>query len=1362
MNYWKWSSIAIYISPVLSIISSTLYFGAWQLAFYKVIIATIVGGGIGILVGYSYEMKPLQLVLFFLASLWINKMPGWDRTSMVLGTLAMILGSVWPNLTNGVVLARKSFVSILALQFIPYIITGFSLIFPKTGLATYAARVQAVIICRKLSLMASSTINAFKSYDYLDLHCAEFDQWLTDVRGELASLSQLKEYIKYEKMIFWNVADFPAALSIFVDIAELLVQELIGLQSMVKSIIYNHTQELFVELLTPILVDMNEEMEIALTLVGEYFETFHPFPNALLHIKKNLSHIFWQLLGSKNTNVFSQRRKMKSFYDVPNSKHLIEMQRLHQHEDPLDHKIDYGARTVANARQEDDETRSVIQTNVNGSDLSDSSRPRSLSDVHGFHHYNFVDDIESVSGNRNANLNHSETEAAPTQLHLPGSQSTTPGLSHHNPNELMDQDENTSQSSPKSSSEVGLQQFDECIERLCRARTKLLYTFNEVRRKYIFGTLEDEQAGPYGDHPVPAAPTSSGNAGNDLASNIENESLPPSMLEPSDINTSPRLRRVNSSNKNDSSPSPPLTPTSIKPFTMSQKYSLEVKLTNEIFELDPHRHPHHREDDLFNENYDQDSSDKLSSSLNPPELSIFTSDPQKKRYLILAIREENIRLSLRNLGPRSSYMHRMSILVEYISSLRMVFKEKGTPFSWSKFLYGNAWFLANYVQECALFWWTFLRFWCVTIVAIVQGRLKWQDTKKTVFEETATFLESNTQVIKIASSITLGISIRIFELLPQLYQGGLWVALVMALIRQDNSASSFLTGYQRLEGTVIGAIFAVLISQIFTCATHVCDERLHVPALTIWVLVCAFFREGPQHGYAAVVAAFTPVVLLLSTKASLPSAWGRIFENFIGIAIYLIIDNVFFPKRTYPAIKTLVLKGIDETRVMISESVNAVEVLIGPRVLGYMNEYAAGMMQQQPAKEPSSLTDAHILKSRIGESMIETAKEGEQTVVYFTEESMAPSGGDRYRQNSTGSISPSRHRTNKNQFPENMLGMYGSSTDVRRRAYSCVSNNSSSVAGMPSSAAPLNPNGPTSNNNNIAATPELLSPGIAPVSSSDSHPLEVFEDNFKIVSASSPYSHAPPSNAGINASGSIPANNTNNTMHNFSAANNAFVDISDEDSEIMKEMFHNCTTHLDNAEQQLHILHRQLSEQQTLLSMVVYEPEIFHRPFPLAAYQRLQHAFVRTYRSAVALNSGSRAFAVVFKQMMRNHENVGPYLKNFTYMSKHMFIASAKAEVALRSALDALSMVYSQRDFHAELTSLLTLRRVCDRLIQSVDDHFRSKYLRQSVDILTKFNPYFIVAWQNVFESTSDMIRDLSELGMALLIVRNAEALSYV
>lgn len=411
--------------------------------FYRVIIATVVGGGLGILIGYSYETKPLQLVLFFIASSWVNKMPGWDRSSMVLGTLAMILGSVWPNLTAGQVLGRKAFQSILAIQLIPYIITGFSLLFPKPGLATYAARAQVVVVCRKLSLMTSSTVNAFKSYDYLDLHCAEFDQWLTDVRAELAMLRQLQVYIDYERMIFWNVANFPAALSIFIDIAELLIQELIGLQTMVKSITYNHTQEIFVEILTPVLVEMNEEMEIALTLVGEYFETFHPFPDAIQSVKSFFSKGLLYAFGDRQRNFLTQRRKMKSFYDVPCSKDLIDMHRLHHHEDPLDHRVDvddgeddYGATGTGNVAGGVGGTgdggfggglsgqgRGTSQKELLSSenDSSTKSRDRSLTEMHGFHHYHFTEDVETGKESTVA-MNKAETDTAGSQSHLSSTQ----------------------------------------------------------------------------------------------------------------------------------------------------------------------------------------------------------------------------------------------------------------------------------------------------------------------------------------------------------------------------------------------------------------------------------------------------------------------------------------------------------------------------------------------------------------------------------------------------------------------------------------------------------------------------------------------------------------------------------------------------------------------------------------------------------------------------------------------------------------------------------------------------------------------------------------------------------------------------
>lgn len=945
-----------------------------------------------------------------------------------------------------------------------------------------------------------------------------------------------------------------------------------------------------------------------------------------------------------------------------------------------------------------------------------------------------------------------------------------------------------------------------------------MYSFNEVRRKYVFGSIDGETAGPYGDHSVsglfPPAGTKAANKGPKgtttaapAASTTDTRPSPspqgPPSLQPptategasttSGTTDKPRQR------KGKAHLSPPTTPASVKPFTLSQKYELEVQLANEIFALDPHRHPHHthhphhrQEEDATGEDAidheealaELDASlaqssaaeDDLSSSFNMPEISIFTSDPRKKRFLILATREENVRLSLRNLGPRAAYMHRMSIVVEYASSLRMVFKEQGRPFSWERFLHSNAIFLWEYCLMCVMFWWTIVRFLGVTLWQMMTCSWQYAETKKTIVTQCTIFLEHNAQALKISAATTLGLSLRIFELMPGFYQGGLWVALVMALIRQDNSASSFLTAYQRLEGTVIGAIFSVLLTQVFACATHTCGDELYIPALTIWVTICAFFREGPQHGYAAVVAAFTPIVLLLGTKTSLNSAWGRIVENFIGIAIYLAIDNLILPKRTYPMIKILVLKGIDETRVMFSESVKAVEELIGPRVLEYMNQHSVELLaqqkRQQEQEQEQEQEEQRGESGKAGQEGVEEAGStsdgaspfslptgGDYEVNQETKAAAVVAGGspvetatttkvgNRVRGNScvtfvtdqpsptaTAAANATRKRTitsethagsglqqqplsslSSTQLPENalLLGMYGSSTDVRRRAFSCVSNSSSSamLSGLGASTTLGNNSGNVASpsGQGMVAGANSSSGFFHHQSTDPQHQLggylhsgrdepeivlsDFSEDQYRIVSASSPYSRVPSStttttpqaNSGTGGTTGSGAVHEPSASHRSVAASStsggavlihddAFVDITDEDSEIMKDMFMKCTNHLNNAEQQLRVLKGQLGTQGTLLSMVVYEPEMFHRPFPLAAYQRLYQAFVRVHRSAIALNSGSRAFAVIFKQMMRNHENVGPYLKNFTYMSKHMFIAAAKAEVALRSALDALSM----------------------------------------------------------------------------------------
>lgn len=59
-----------------------------------------------------------------------------------------------------------------------------------------------------------------------------------------------------------------------------------------------------------------------------------------------------------------------------------------------------------------------------------------------------------------------------------------------------------------------------------------------------------------------------------------------------------------------------------------------------------------------------------------------------------------------------------------------------------------------------------------------------------------------------------------------------------------------------------------------------------------------------------------------------------------------------------------------------------------------------------------------------------------------------------------------------------------------------------------------------------------------------------------------------------------------------------------------------------------------------------------------------------------------------------------------------------------------LFRLYRGEDQKANLHSLLTLRRVCDQLLQSTEDHFRIRFLQQTDESMKKVNPYFVVATQ--------------------------------
>lgn len=59
-----------------------------------------------------------------------------------------------------------------------------------------------------------------------------------------------------------------------------------------------------------------------------------------------------------------------------------------------------------------------------------------------------------------------------------------------------------------------------------------------------------------------------------------------------------------------------------------------------------------------------------------------------------------------------------------------------------------------------------------------------------------------------------------------------------------------------------------------------------------------------------------------------------------------------------------------------------------------------------------------------------------------------------------------------------------------------------------------------------------------------------------------------------------------------------------------------------------------------------------------------------------------------------------------------------------------LDRLYARTNEEVDLSSLLSLRRVCDKLSEAVEEHFRLVFMHLPTEVLLAFSPYFLVAWQ--------------------------------
>ena len=181
--YLDFGASGAYLAPIYSAISGgSLYVGQWQGDLWRSVYATPICGGIGVIIGMlSYHIVPLQLIMKFIAINWMNRISAWDRLPKVIGGVSMILGVLWPSVSNGHLTGRVAFTYIIMIHYIPYIITGVTLCFPYVSLATYAAQKKVDDVCTKLNSATVALTRAFCATDYVDLYNAQINQLLLNV-----------------------------------------------------------------------------------------------------------------------------------------------------------------------------------------------------------------------------------------------------------------------------------------------------------------------------------------------------------------------------------------------------------------------------------------------------------------------------------------------------------------------------------------------------------------------------------------------------------------------------------------------------------------------------------------------------------------------------------------------------------------------------------------------------------------------------------------------------------------------------------------------------------------------------------------------------------------------------------------------------------------------------------------------------------------------------------------------------------------------------------------------------------------------------------------------------------------------------
>ena len=189
------------------------------------------------------------------------------------------------------------------------------------------------------------------------------------------------------------------------------------------------------------------------------------------------------------------------------------------------------------------------------------------------------------------------------------------------------------------------------------------------------------------------------------------------------------------------------------------------------------------------------------------------------------------------------------------------------------------------------------------------------------------------QPVKVALAIALASLMMLYDVGP----GTTWGVIAVCQALSSHPGSSFKQGYNRIQGTVLGGMFGIVILDWFKW-----DTKLGILlSLTAWVFLCSFNRMSSLYGEVAVVAAVTAPVIMIGPIAGQEGAMIRIQQTILGSLIYVFIDNIFWPVRAKLDLRRELLTSLHHFRelwgltfsIFLQKAPDPVEAIANAQIL---------------------------------------------------------------------------------------------------------------------------------------------------------------------------------------------------------------------------------------------------------------------------------------------------------------------------------------------------------------------------------------------------------------------------------------------